>query len=82
MEESRIAVVSVIVENRQSSGRLNEILSAFADYIVGRMGIPYRQKGVFVLCVVIDAPNEIINSLTGKIGMLDGVSAKTVISKK
>lgn len=82
MGESRIAVISIIVENRLSSGRLNEILSSFADYVVGRMGIPYRQKGVSVLCVAVDAPMEIINGITGKIGMLDGVSAKTVISKK
>lgn len=79
---SRIAIVSIIVEDISSGEKINKILSEHADYIVGRMGIPYRQKAVSVLCVAIDAPMEIINSLTGKIGMLPHVSAKTVVSKK
>ena len=56
-------------------------MSVYGDYIIGRMGIPYREKGVSVLSVVIDAPAEIINTLTGKIGMLEGVTAKTLMSK-
>ena len=82
MSENRIAVLSVIVEDRAASPRINSILSDFGDYVVGRMGIPNRQKGVSVICVVLDAPVEIINGVTGKIGMLAGVSAKTVTSKK
>lgn len=82
MSENRIAVLSVIVEDRSASSRINSVLSEFGDYVVGRMGIPYKQKSVSVICVVLDAPTEIINSLTGKIGMLAGVSAKTVTSKK
>ena len=82
IQQSRIAIVSIIVEDISSGEKINKILSEHADYIVGRMGIPYRQKAVSVLCVAVDAPMEIINSLTGKIGMLPHVSAKTVVSKK
>lgn len=82
MSENRIAVISIIVEKRESGAQINGILSANGDYIVGRMGIPYKQKGVSVMCIVVDAPTETINLITGKIGMLDGVSAKTVTSKK
>lgn len=82
MSEKRLAVISIIVEDRSQSGQINELLSAFGEFIVGRMGIPYREKSVSVLCVVIDAPMEAINTLTGKIGKLNGVSAKTLTTKK
>ncbi len=82
MSEYRLAVISIIVENREVSGQINAVLSEYGEYAVGRMGIPYRQKGVSVICVAVDAPMEIINSITGKIGMISGVSAKTVVSKK
>ncbi len=81
MEEKRISVLSVLVENRENAPKLNAYLSDFGDYIVGRMGIPYREKGISVVCVVLDAPASVVNSLTGKIGQLDGVSAKTLFSK-
>ncbi len=81
MEEKRIAVLSVIVRNRESAEQLNAYLSAYGEYIVGRMGIPYREKNVSVLCVVLDAPASVVNALTGKIGQLDGVSAKTLFSQ-
>ena len=81
MSENRLAVISIIVENRERSPQINALLSDFGNYIVGRMGIPYKEKNVAVLCVVIDAPAEIINTLTGKIGMLEGVTAKTLMSK-
>lgn len=80
-EEKRIAVLSVVVENRQSAESLNGYLSEYGNYIVGRMGIPYRAKNVSVLCVVLDAPVTVVNALTGKLGKLDGVSAKTLFSK-
>ena len=73
MEEKRICVLSVIVKDRVAAERLNAHLSAYGEYVVGRMGIPYREKDVSVLCVV--------NALTGKIGQLDGVSAKTLFSQ-
>ena len=81
MEEKRIAVLSVIVEKRESAEQLNSYLSAYGDYIVGRMGIPYREKGVSVLCIILDAPVSVTNALTGKIGQLDGVTAKTLFSQ-
>ena len=82
MEENRLAVISIIVENREHSSKINEILSEYGDYAIGRMGVPYKQKGVSVICVAVDAPMEVINTITGKIGMIKGVSAKTVVSKK
>lgn len=81
MLENRLAVVSVIVENRTRSTEINGLLTEFGDFIIGRMGIPYKEKGVSVISVAVDAPVEIINKLTGKIGMLEGVSAKTLMHK-
>lgn len=78
--ESRIAVISIIVENSDSVECLNRILHEYGIYIIGRMGIPYRQR-ISIISVAIDAPLDIINALTGKIGRLAGVSAKTVYSK-
>lgn len=80
-EEKRIAVLSVIAEKRDETASLNMILSEYGEYIVGRMGIPYREKGVSVLCVVLDAPASVVNALTGKLGQLDGISAKTLFSR-
>ena len=80
--ENRIALIGIIVENEESVERLNAILHEDAKYIVGRMGIPYRQRGVAIISVVIDAPQDVISALTGKLGNLDGVSVKTVYSKK
>ena len=81
MSENRLAVISIIVENREVSPKINAILSEYGNYAIGRMGIPYQAKIVSVICVALDAPMEIINTITGKIGMLSGVSAKTVVSK-
>ncbi len=81
MEENRIAVLSVIVEQREQAAALNRYLSEYGEYIIGRMGIPYREKKVSVLSVVLDAPPSAVNALTGKIGQLGGVSAKTLFSK-
>lgn len=79
--ETRIAVIAIIVEDRDKSEALNRILHDYGEYIVGRMGIPYRSKGVSVISVILDAPQEKISALSGKLGMLDGVSSKTVYSK-
>jgi putative iron-only hydrogenase system regulator len=78
--ETRIALVGIIVENPASVDSLNAVLHEYADYIVGRMGIPYRNRGVSIISVIIDAPNETISALSGKIGRLPGVSVKTVYS--
>lgn len=82
MSENRLAVISIIVEDRVESPKINSLLSEYGDFIIGRMGVPYKEKGVSVMCVAIDAPAEILNTLTGKIGMLRGVTAKTLMSKK
>ncbi len=81
MSQNRIAVISIIVENMENTFKLNEILHEYGEYIVGRMGIPYKAKRISLLSVVMDAPQEVINALTGKLGMVPGVSAKTLISK-
>ncbi len=82
MSDKRVAIISIIAENRQSSAEINALLSDFGEYIVGRMGIPYRERGIFIMSVVIDAQSEIINRLTGKLGMLSGVTAKTLMAKE
>ena len=74
----RIAVMGIIVENRESAEPLNALLSEYGEYIIGRMGVPYKEKGVSIVSVAIDAPQDIINALSGKLGELDGVSTKTV----
>jgi putative iron-only hydrogenase system regulator len=75
--KKRVAVISVIVENAESVEELNRLLSTCREEIIGRMGIPYREKKVSLISVAIDAPEDTINALTGKIGRLPGVSAKT-----
>lgn len=75
--KTRVAVISVIVEDLSNVERLNAILSEYRDYIIGRMGVPYREKKVSIICVAVDAPEDAINTLTGKIGRLHGISAKT-----
>ena len=79
--EKRIALIGIIVEDLSQTETINEILHQYSDYIIGRMGIPYREKRVSIISVIIDAPNDAINSLSGKLGMVPGVSTKTVYSK-
>ncbi len=76
--ENRIAAVSILVEGPDSVETLNAILHDYAPYVLGRLGIPYREKGLSVICLVLDAPMDVINALTGKLGRLPGVSAKAV----
>ena len=78
---NRIAVIGIIVEETDSVECLNHLLHEYCSYIIGRMGIPYRQRNVNIISVAVDAPQDIINALTGKIGRLKGISAKTVYSK-
>ena len=75
---TRVAVLAVIVKNTQSVGALNELLHQYGRYIIGRMGVPYHQRGVSIISVAMDAPQDVISALSGKIGRLDGVTAKTV----
>ncbi|MGB8455474.1 MAG: TM1266 family iron-only hydrogenase system putative regulator [Anaerocolumna sp.] len=79
--ETRIALIGIIVENKDVVEAVNQILHEYGMYIVGRMGIPYKEKGVSIISIVIDAENNIISSLSGKLGMLEGISVKTVYSK-
>lgn len=78
--ETRVAVMGIIVENKETIDSLNHILHTYADFIVGRMGIPYREKGINIISVVIDAPTDEINALSGKIGKLDGITVKTAFA--
>lgn len=79
---TRIALIGIIVESHESVEQLNALLSEYGDYIIGRMGIPYREKHVSIISVAIDAPNNIISSLSGKLGMLPGISTKTTYTKQ
>ena len=78
--ESRIAIIGIIVEDIDASSKVNDILHDYGMYILGRMGIPYHEKGVNIISIAIDAPQDMISSLSGKIGRLKGVSAKTAYS--
>ena len=78
--ETRIALIGIIVENPDSVEQLNHLLHEYGSYIIGRMGLPYRERGVNIISVVLDAPQDKIAALSGKIGRLPGVSAKTQYS--
>jgi putative iron-only hydrogenase system regulator len=79
--ETRVAVISIIIEEASSVQPMNEILHQYADYIIGRMGIPYRAKGINIISIAVDAPMNVINTLSGRIGKLPGVSAKAAYSR-
>ena len=78
--ETRIAVMSIIVENPESVEKLNGLLHEFGEYIIGRMGIPYRKRNVSIISIALDAPQNTVSALAGKIGSLPGISAKTAFS--
>ena len=78
--DTRVAVISIIVENPAAIEELNHSLHEAGDYIIGRMGIPYREKGINIISIAIDAPQDMISALSGKIGRLNGVSTKTAYS--
>lgn len=78
--DTRLAVVGIIVENSESAEQLNDILHRYGKYIVGRLGIPYRERNVNVISVIVDAPQTDISAMSGKIGVLDGVSVKIAYS--
>lgn len=79
--ESRVAVIGIVVEKEGNVEELNKILHQYGRYIVGRMGIPYQKRGINIISVVIDAPGDVISALSGKLGMLKGISSKAVYSK-
>lgn len=78
--ESRVAVIGIIVENEEAVEGLNTILHEHGRYIVGRMGIPYREKKINIISIAVDAPQDVISAISGKIGRLSGISAKTAYS--
>ena len=78
--ETRVAVISIIIENPESVQAMNEILHQYGEYIIGRMGIPYRAKGINIIRIAIDAPQDVISAMSGKIGKLKGVSSKAAYS--
>ena len=80
-ENTRVAVISIIVENPDSTAKINEILHSASDFIIGRMGIPYREKNISIISVVIDAELNTINQVSGRLGRLQGVTVKTIYSK-
>ncbi len=78
---TRVAIIGIIVEERESIEQLNAILHHYGNYIIGRMGIPYDKKNISVISVAVDAPEDIISAISGKIGRLSGISSKTAYSK-
>ena len=78
--ETRVAIMGIIVENTDSVARLNTLLHDYGDAIIGRMGIPYREKGIHIISIAMDAPLDCINALAGKIGRIPGISSKIVFA--
>ena len=78
--ETRVAVMSIIVENAEAVERINALLHEYGDYVIGRMGIPYRKRKISIISVAMDAPQNVISALSGKIGGIEGVSVKTAYS--
>ena len=79
--ETRVALIGIVVEDLNSVEKLNGLLHDYGQYIIGRMGIPYEKKGVSIISVAVDAPQDIISALSGKLGKVDGITAKTIYSK-
>ena len=79
--ETRIAVLSIIVENTDTTAELNDIIHEYAEYMVGRMGIPYRARGINIIRLVVDGPQNVISTLSGRIGRLEGVTSKVAYAK-
>ena len=78
--ETRVAILAIIVKNPDAVSRLNDLLHQYGQYIIGRMGVPYRARGVNIISAVLDAPQDVISALSGRMGRLEGVSAKTLYS--
>lgn len=78
--ETRVAVISIIVSDENAVEQLNKLLHDYGRYVIGRMGLPYRAKGVNIICVAVDAPQDDISALSGKLGKLSGVTVKTAYS--
>ncbi len=79
--DTRVAVMSIIVENSDTVTDMNAVLHEYSDFIIGRMGLPYRERGIYIISIAIDAPQNMISSLSGRIGKLPGISVKTAYSR-
>ena len=79
--ENRIALLGIVVEDPAAVEPLNRLLHEYGEYIIGRMGIPHRERGISVISMVLDAPGDAISTLAGKVGQIPGVSAKTLYAK-
>ena len=78
MEDTRLVLIGIIVGNRDTAGKINDILHDYGQYIIGRMGVPYRDKEIDVISIIVDAPQDIISAVSGKLGMRPDVSTKTI----
>lgn len=79
---TRVALIGIVVEDRESTEKLNQILHQYGDWIIGRMGVPYRERNLSIISVAVDAPEDVLSAIAGKLGLLPGVSAKIVYAKK
>lgn len=79
--ENRVSVISIIIKEEEAAGKVNEVLHEYREYVIGRMGIPYRSRSISIISVVIDAPQDAASSLSGKLGMIEGVTAKTLTAR-
>ena len=81
MKETRIALIGIIIEEEKGITPTNQLMHEYRDYIVGRMGIPYREKEINIISIVLDAPENTISTLSGKLGMIEGISVKSMFAK-
>ncbi|MBQ8508536.1 MAG: iron-only hydrogenase system regulator [Clostridia bacterium] len=79
--ETRVALIGIVVEDMSAASRINEILHQYSEYVIGRMGIPHRERGVSIISVAVDAPSDKIAALSGRLGNIPGVSSKTIYAK-
>ena len=82
MSESRVVLMGIIVEDAEAASRINGLLHEYGQYIIGRMGIPYREKQMNIISIVLDAPQQVVSALSGKLGMIPGVSSKCLYAQK
>ena len=80
-ENTRVTLIGIIVEDPEAAIRINGLLHEYGEYIIGRMGLPHREKKLSIISVVVDAPNNVISALSGKLGMIKGITVKTIYSK-
>ena len=76
--ETRLALIGIVVENNESAKKLNEVLHEYGEYIIGRMGLPYRKRSISVISVVVDAPADVISALAGKLGMIPALNHRAL----